>query len=265
MNKCLKILLLYVLLGNFAFADSQRIISLAPNITEILFAIGAGSKTVGVSAYSNYPKAAERIPIVSNAGSINYEAIIKLKPTLILAWDFGDIQQKLQWFKKLHIRVYIFKMTTIDAIPKAIKKIGQLTQHQKQAQKIVEQFVKTLHSIKPLKKQPPKVFYVLWQNPLMTVGKPTLINQAIAFCGGKNIFADIHLPAPQVSIASVIQKNPDIIIVGAHKDSWIKYFNRWKTISAVENRRIEMINASLLARPGPRFALGVQKLCKIIR
>jgi ABC-type Fe3+-hydroxamate transport system substrate-binding protein len=256
------IFLVVLSLSAVSIAD-PRIISLAPNLTEILFAIGAGKNIIGTSIDSNYPKAARQIPIVANAGQLDLEAIVAAKPTMIVAWTGGNPINQLDELKSLHIPVYLFQFNSINDITDAMQRLGALTNHQAQAAEQIRIFNKKIAAIKPSTK-PIKVFYLLWPSPLMTVGKNSLINQAISLCGGQNIFADISISAPAVNIASVLQRNPAIIIAGFQAKNWKQVWQQWPEISAVKSKRLYYINPDLLQRPGPRFALGVEQLCGIL-
>lgn len=259
--------IIFLLCAMSSIAMPQRIISLAPNLTEMLYAIGAGNSIVGVSVDSNYPAAATKIPIVANAGQLNLEAIVAEKPTMVIAWQGGNPSAQLTELKKLHIPVYSFQFNTISDITAAIQQLGQLTNHQAQAQYQIQQFNQKLSSIKQsqAKQTPIKVLYVLWQMPLMTVGNNTLISQAIQICGGQNIFADINVPAAEIDIASVLQRNPAIIIAGFSSKNWKNSWETWPQISAVKTGRLYITNPDLLQRPGPRFVEGVLQLCEMIR
>lgn len=245
---------------------AQRIISLAPNLTEMLFAIGAGKNIVGVSVDSDYPAAAKGIPIVANAGQLNIEAIIASKPDLIVAWQGGNPQAQLDELERFHIPVYTFQFTKISDITAAMLKLGQLTDHVAQAAKQVQKFNEKLSEIKKsqIHSAQIKVLYLLWQTPLITVGKNTLINQAITLCGGENIFADLIATAPTVSLASVLQHDPAVIFSGFKNANWKNYWRQWPQIAAVQSHRLYFINPDLMQRPGPRFVLGVQEMCRFL-
>lgn len=259
------IFLCSLILSAISVAD-QRIISLAPNLTEILFAIGAGKNIVGVSVDSDYPEAAKKIPIVANAGQLNLEEIIALKPTMIVAWRGGNPQSQLDELKSFHVPVYTFQFIDLSDITQAMQRLGALTDCRTEAAMQIQEFTQKLAKLQQtqMNKKPIKVFYLLWQSPLMTVGKHTLINQAITLCGGQNIFADLNATAPVVGIASVLQRDPAIIIAGFISKNWKNDWQQWPEITAVKTGRLYFINPDLLQRPGPRFIYGVQQLCGII-
>src|SRR5690606_37844703 len=142
---------------------------------------------------SSYPAAAKKIPIMDDAGQLNLEAIVAAKPTLIAAWRGGNPEAQLQSLRQLKIPIVSFSFRRINDIPEAMLKLGELTQHQEQAKLQAKLFNEKLVKLRRTTKHPVTVFYVLWQDPLMTVGKHSLINHAIEFCGGKNIFSDINL------------------------------------------------------------------------
>lgn len=243
---------------------AKRIIALAPNLTEILFAIGAGKNLVGVSSGSNYPLQAQKIVIVTNANTINLEAILKLQPDLVVAWEGGNPAGQIAQLKKFNIPLYLSATNNFIDITKTIRDLGKLVGRQKQANHVAKQFAdkinlfkkKYTHNIKKI-----SVFYEIWQQPLFTVGSRSLINQAINLCGGVNIFAKTYGFAPQVGVEAVLNANPQVIIAGYKTNQWQNYWRQYPQLRAVRHKTLFSINPDLLQRPGPRFTQGVQELC----
>jgi iron complex transport system substrate-binding protein len=245
---------------------AQRIVSLAPNLTEILFAIGAGKQIVGVSSYSNYPKAAQNIPVVATASQIDLEKIVALKPDLIVAWRGGNPLQELQKIQQLHIPIFYSDSNKLNDLPRLFIQLGVLTGHAKQAANLAATFKNEITSlIHHYKDQTPvNVFYEVWQNPLFTVGQDSIINQAIVLCGGRNIFARTLSKAPEVNLESILAANPQVIIGGYTNDQWQNYWRPWLQVQAVKKQLLFSINPDLLQRNGPRLTEGITKLCQVI-
>jgi iron complex transport system substrate-binding protein len=228
---------------------AQRIISLAPDITEIVFSIGAGKNIVGVMRGSDYPLQAKKIPIVASYNNVDTEAILALHPDLIIRWSDDHASEQL---KKLAIPVYVSHQKNILDIPETMRRLGCLTGTEKNAEKTATQFFQQYQKIKSKysHKKTVTVFYQVWPKPLMTITKTSWINEVITLCGGKNIFENLHGAAPQVSLESVIVANPDVII-GSHVENW-------------QRKHVYQIDTDLIERAGPRLLNGVENLCMLL-
>lgn len=242
---------------------AQRIISLAPNITEILFAIGAGKNIVGVSDASDYPAAAKKIPIVANAVDLNLEAIIALHPDLIVAWQGGNPTAQLLELKKFGIPVYCARFENSSDITRTMTNLATLTGNEAYAGPIIKKIQNQFRQLRAQYGRKPKltVFYQLWQTPLLTINQHSIINKIITMCAGINIFANTRGAAPEVGVESVLEKNPQIIITSENKSNWQAYWRAWPQILAVKNHNLFSIPADLIERPGPRLVTGAQMLC----
>jgi iron complex transport system substrate-binding protein len=234
---------------------AQRIISLAPDSTEILFSIGAGQQIVGVVKGSDYPAQALKIPIVANYNSVNIEAIAALHPDLIVTWADNHFSQQL---KKLAVPVYFSQPKKITDIPKTMQRLACLTGHEVEAKKVTADFLRELNNLTfySAHRKPVSVFYQVWSRPLMTISRESWINQIITLCGGKNIFADLKGAAPQVNIEAVIAANPQVIL-GEGVENWQK----WPQLTAVRNHRVYSVHPDWVDRAGPRILLGVREIC----
>lgn len=251
----------------YAAQPAQRIISLAPNTTELLFATGAGKKIVGVSAYSDYPAVAKTLPIVADYTGLNIEKIVALKPNLIVGWQGGNPEQQIQILRSLHLPVYMVSIHSMPEIADTIKKLGQLAGTEKIANNAANQFLSQyILLLKKYNQQPNKtVFYEVSANPLITLNKSNLVNQIIVACGGENIFANTLGAAPQVSMAALIKLQPQVIIIGAKSTDKIQQPPLWKKLNAVKANKVFTIDPDWLNRPGPRSILAMQAICNAIR
>jgi iron complex transport system substrate-binding protein len=256
-------LLLFVFTSSFA----ARVISLAPNLTEMLFAVGAGPQVVGVSSYSNYPKAATKLPVISNGNQLNIEAIVALQPTLVLAWHGAGQQAQLQELKRLHIPVVKIKTNTLQEIFSAIEQAGRLTGNTAKANSLVKKLKTKYHSLKTRysAKDKIRVFYQIQQAPLITLNHKTIESQLIRACGGQNIFAKTLSMAPQVNLAAVLAKQPQAIIISRPSSSAKQQRSIWRNypnLPAVKAGNVFVIDSSLIDRPGPRIIQGMAQLCR---
>lgn len=249
---------------------AQRIVSLAPHITETLFAIGAGARIVGAVQYSDYPEAAKNIPRVGSYNQLDLENILSLKPDLIVAWSGGNSAQQINDIRKLNVPLYLSDPHRISEIATEMENLGTLSGGQAYARKKAEAWrlrFKRLR-LKYQSKSRVTVFYQLWHQPLMTIGGGQLIDNVINHCGGKNIFSTLRTQAPAISREAVLSADPSVIIVGGlpgQQGASMEYWQNWPWLRAVKNRNVFGINPDLLHRHGPRILDGMSRVCEKIQ
>ena len=248
-------------------APAQRIITLSPHAAELVFAAGAGAQLIAVSEHSDMPPAVKTLPLVGNAGALDFERIAALKPSLIILPSYLSVTQQ-QTLRALHIALYIADAQTPEAIADDIESLGLLSGHETTARVAAQRYRTQLRKVTASHRETAKslsVFYQIWEPPLYTVGGGSLIDQAITRCGGHNIFSTIAAPSPVVLREAVIDARPQIIIMGASEQDFARWKNDWQLwpqIPAVRNQAFIRIDPDLLHRPGPRFAEGIAALCK---
>ena len=248
----------------------QRIVSLAPSCTQILFVIGAGDKVVGVTTYDDYPYnfsawvAAGNMTYDGGYGTPNMEAIASLNPNLILTDNINDVS--LPSMRALGYKVVVLNPTTIAGIYHDITLVGKATGSETQATAVVANITNTINSISTkianARVTPMKVFYEIWTPPLMTSGSTTWINNVITKAGGVNIFANETQQYPTVSSETVVALNPDAIFLPTEMGvspfygsvAQLEATPGWNAISAVQNNRVYVIDGDLFAEAGPRVA-----------
>ncbi len=251
---------------------AKRIVSLAPSNTEILFAIGAGSKVVGVTAFCNYPPEAVNgikngtITVVGGFTTISIENITALQPDVVFAY-FGQ-EKIVRGLENLSIPTIVFNPKNLTMIYNDIIIAGRVTGMESNAQALVNQMKEKVNyvvsKVSSLEKR--RVFYVVWGNPLMTAGGDTFISQLIELAGGVNIFENTT-GWPTVNMESVVESNPDVIILDPYCGiSREDVLNNWsKEINAVASGDVYVLeNQDLVIRPGPRIVDGLEELAKII-
>ena len=258
---------------NQAWSDSktapQRIISLAPHITEMLFSAGAGDKIIGVVAYSDFPQAALDIDSVGSYQGINIEKIILLNPDLIIAWKGGNRLKDIEKLKQLGFKVVYSKPYKLYDIPKEIRAFGEQLGTQVTANTLADALENKLQSLIKTYHTQSKVsaYYQIWNTPLMTINGEQFISQAMSICGAENIFSDLPILAAEVSIESVIQRNPDAILLGGQKQmqqGWLQAWQKWPAIGAVKNQHIYLLKADNFQRPTARLIESIEGLCQKI-
>jgi iron complex transport system substrate-binding protein len=243
---------------------AKRIISLAPDLTELLFAAGSGQAIVGVMQGSDYPIAAKKIPVVASYNAINSEVILTLHPDLVVAWEGGSSAAQLQQFKTLGIPVFLSHQRDLTDIPNTLRKLGCLAGTAKIANKAAADFLQRYQDLQQRysHKKILSVFYQMWPHPLITVNKDSWINQIIVLCGGKNIFANAHGVAPQVNMEAVLALNPEVILSTATAAHWKKVWEVWPQMSAVKKQAVYSIYPDWLERAGPRLLDGALAVCR---
>lgn len=250
---------------------AQRIVALAPHVTELLFAAGAGARVVGVVAGSDYPPQASRIAVIGDANAVDLERIVELKPDLVVTWPYTTSAQ-LAAIRHRGIPVFTSNAGTIDGIAQDIERLGDLAGTQTTARRAATAFRAGIDAARrgaaAQRAAPLRVFYEIWDEPIFTVGGAHLISEAITLCGGVNVFAALRVAAPVVSEEAVIAARPQVIVAGAddaRRPAWLDAWRRWPEIPAVHDGRLRVVDANLLHRAGPRFARGVADLCTALR
>ncbi|MEO8974610.1 MAG: cobalamin-binding protein [Casimicrobiaceae bacterium] len=249
-------------------APARRIVALAPHATELLFAAGAGNAVVGVVAGSNFPPQASRITSVGDANAVDLERIVALQPDLVVTWPYTTSAQ-LDAIRLHGIAVFTSDPKSIDGIAQDIERLGQLAGTSAVAATAAAAFRASIDvaRVRARPAGPERVFYEIWGDPIYTIGGAHLISEAIALCGGHNVFAGSAIAAPVVSVEAVIAARPQVIVAGAddaQRPAWLDAWKRWPQIPAVRDARLRVVDANLLHRAGPRFARGVVQLCAAI-
>jgi iron complex transport system substrate-binding protein len=247
-------------------SPAQRIISLAPHATELLFVIDAGDKLVGTVEHSDHPAAAQRIRRVGGYNALDLEIILALQPDLIIGWRTGNNPVQLEKLQALDLPVFISEPRQLQDIPNTAKRLATLTGTSSQAKVFIQQFEQRYASLQQryAKRRPVKLFYEIWHQPLITINGEHLISDLIRLCGAVNVFADVPVLAPTVSIEAVISAAPDIIVTGGHhteRNEWRASWQRWPQLPAVIHDQLYFINPDLIQRHGPRILQGAEQLC----
>ena len=246
---------------------AQRIISLTPHITELLFAAGAGGHVVGTVEYSNYPAAAQRIARIGDSAQLDLERIVALKPDLIVVWQYGNAQRQLDKLLRLGIPVYYNEPRRLADIARAIEQLGRLAGTETVALPAARAFVARAAELRQryADRAQVTVFYQIWDKPLMTVNGDHLISDVIRLCGGRNVFAGLKLLTPEISTEAVLAADPEAIGgvtaeagQAGHLDGW----KNWPRLRAVARDNLFVIHADLISRNTPRILDGAQQLCE---
>ena len=249
----------------------QRIVSLAPSITETLYYLNLGKRIVGVTEFSNYPDEARRKPKVGSYINLNIEKIISLKPDLIIAIADGNKKESVDALERLGYSVYAINPRCVKDVFRTIVNIGKITDCVDRANKLIKELKSRINYIESRTRgiERPRVFFQIGINPVVTVGKDTFHNDLIKMAGGLNISGNEKAKYPRYSMEEILLNTPDIIIISSmdrgggfdrKKREWMK----WKSIPAVKNGRIYVIDSDLVDHPSPRIIDGLEELSRLI-
>ena len=241
---------------------AQRIVSLAPHVTEQLFAAGAGAKLVGVSEYSDYPEAAKALPRVASSGTVNLEMLLALKPDLVVAWRLEATAAALARLESLGVPVFYSEPRRLAQIPEMIESLGELAGTATTANPLAQDLRRELARLDATyrARRPVSVFYQIADKPLMTLGGGQFVSDAITLCGGRNVFADAATMAPVVNVESVLAADPEAIIGGYQE--WQAYWRRFPGLRAVRAGNLYTVSVNEMHRHGPRAIGATRLLCE---
>ena len=249
----------------------QRIISLAPNITEILYAIGADKQIIGVTDYCLYPPQAKSKEKVGGFINPNLEKIVSLKPDLLLISADSNQEQVYKQLVALKIPVYVINPDNLENTFKTIQHLGTLTGHTKESEVLVKSLIKRLTRVRTqVAKYPAQKVLFLWsEDPLISAGAHTFTDNLITLAGGINIASDAPIKYPKYSLEMILQKKPDVIISASMGEdvSSIRLREKWgmyPSIPAVKNNRLYQVNPDLFARPAPSILDGLETLANLL-
>lgn len=253
-------------------APAQRIVSLAPGATEMLFAAGAGERILATVAGADEPEAAKRIPRIGDANALVFERLIALKPDAVVVWK--DLTNELvidSLANKLKLNVYYVSVRSLADIPQSVRRLGVLAGTQPVADGAASAMEAKIARLPkagaPGRGKPLDVFFMIWDSPLYTVGSRNVVSDAIARCGGRNLYDDIDFPSPIVEFKDLKKRNPDVILMSAPPITardWRERWSRFPDIKAVENKQLLGYPDLRLTRMGPTAIDAVPQLCGLL-
>ena len=255
-------------------SEPQSIISLAPSNTEILFALELGDRVMAVSEYCNYPLEAQNKIKIGGFSTVNIEKVVSLKPDLVLAT--GGVQEAVvEELGRLGLTVIALNANNIEDVFENIRLVGKATGQLEAARELTTKLEQRTKAVTDKAKdlpdsQRPRVFYEIQYEPLMTAGPGTFIDNLIHLAGGVNIASDAAAKYPVYNLETLIERNPEVIIISFWHGSipasveGVKSRKRWQNVEAVKNNRVYGINADLVSRPGPRIVDGIEEMARFI-
>lgn len=246
---------------------AQRIITLAPHLVETVFAAGAGAQLVGTVEYSSFPEEVKKIPRVGGYSRLDLEAVVALKPDLIIAWQSGNSPAHVEKLRQLGLPIYVSQPNRIEDIASEIERIGVLAGTTKVAANAAKSFLARLKGLQTRYGGRPTVrtFYEVWHQPLKTIGRRQIISDVIRMCGGENIFGNLDVMAPEVSVEAVLAANPEAIIASGMGEARPEWLDEWKSrtgLMAVQRQNLFFIPPDIVQRHTPRILDGAEQLCR---
>ena len=242
----------------------QRIVSLAPHLTEILFSLGVGEHLVGTVSHSDYPDAAKKVPVLGDAFSVSVEAVVAAEPGLILGWTSGGNARVLDQLRSFGFPVYMNEPATLEGVGDTVYDIALLCGVSEQGKRLRREYLERLSRLGATKPdRGPRVFFQIADSRLYTVNGAHLIGQALALCGADNIFGNVSIQAPMVSLEQVVALDPEIIVVAQpHAGLVSSWVDDWRRLGWLG--RLRYIEASEITRPGLRLLQGAENLCRLL-
>jgi iron complex transport system substrate-binding protein len=245
-----------------------RIVTLAPHLTELVFAAGAGADIVGVVRYSDFPAVAQDIPLIGDAIRVDYERVVELAPDLILSWKSGTPDEVSRYLRGIGFRVLELESQRLIDIPAQIEQLGDLAGTADVANATAANLRAQLGKLRDQNSglAPVSVFLQISASPFFTVTAKHILNDAIELCGGRNIFAELDGLAPMVSLEAVIDANPAaILVVIPDPDApWQDMWSAWSQLDAVAGGHVYSVDADLVSRAGPRMIDGAAQICSAL-
>ncbi len=247
---------------------ARRIVALAPHLTELVYAAGAGDRLVAVGKFSDYPPEARTKPVISDAFAVNYEALAQLKPDLVLVWGSGTPERIKSKLRSLGVPVHEVEIRSVAGLADTLRGIGRLAGTDAAAQARAQAIAGDWAELKATYagRRPVRVFWQLWDAPLMTLSNQHLISSAIEACGGTNVFGELSTLTATVGWEAAVQRDPELVLTAGSPGEPAKP-GRWREfpqVSATRHGEFASIEGDLIARSGPRFVDGARELCVAI-
>jgi iron complex transport system substrate-binding protein len=244
---------------------AQRIVSLAPHATELLFAAGAGPRVAGVAAYSDFPPAAAGLPQVGDAHALDLERIVALRPDLVVAWLSGNSRQQVDKLAAAGLAVFFSEPAGAEGVAANLERLGELAGSAAAGRAAANRFRAELVELEQAYRAavPVRLFYEIWHEPLMTLNGRHFVSDVLARCGARNVFAGLPALVPTVAMEAVVAAAPQVIASGAGEPALAAWRSR-REIPAVRDGRLCAVDAVRMHRPGPRLVAAARELCGCI-
>jgi iron complex transport system substrate-binding protein len=246
---------------------AQRVVSLSPHLTEILFHVGSGEQVVGTVSFSDFPAAAGQIPVIGSAGQLDLERILALGPDLVVAWQSGNPARQVARLEQLGLTVYYSEPRRLADLAATLEQLATLTGVPESGAARAEALRQGVRELTAQYAHRPRVplFYQIWDKPLMTINDEHIIGELIGLCGGHNLFGELPALVPRLGPEAVLAADPEVIVGGGSGEdnrAWVDDWRRWQDLTAVQRDNLFFIPPSLIQRQTPRILEGAALLCE---
>jgi iron complex transport system substrate-binding protein len=249
----------------------KKIVSLAPNITEILFSLGLDQEIVGVSIHCNFPEKVKSRVRVGSYISLDFEKIVSLKPDLIIATGAGNTRDMVERLERLGFPTYVIFPKNFEDVTRSIGHLGKLVGREKEGEEIVKEMKRRRQRVVELTRglPRPRVFLQIGEAPIVTVGKNSFADDLIRLAGGDNVAGNEREMYPRFGMEEILKISPEVILISSMNPSGnyqkvLREWSRWRTIPAVKNGRIHLIDSDLIDRPSPRIIEGLEEMARLL-
>lgn len=241
----------------------QRVVTLAPHLTELVFAAGGGGRMVGAAQGSDYPDAARALPEIGDSSGIDLERVLSLRPDLVLAWGSGNRATDLGRLRHLGLAVVVLEPRRLDDIPRHLRLLGRLLGELPAAEAVSHGFESRLSSLQQRYRNatPVSVLFEVWPQPLMTINGTHLISDVLGICGGRNVFADLPQLSAAVSMETILRIDPQAIVIGSGAADAAAHWQRHRSLAAVRNGHVFRVPPDLISRQTPRVLAAAEMIC----
>ena len=254
-----------------ALFPPKKIVSLAPNITEILFSLGLDQEIVGISIHCNFPEKVKSRVRVGSYISLDFEKIVSLKPDLIIATGAGNTKDMVERLERLGFPTYVIFPKNVEEVIRSVGHLSQLVSREKEGMKIIQEMKRRRERVVALTQglPRPRIFLQIGEAPIVTVGKNSFADDLIRLAGGKNVAGNEKEMYPRFGMEEILKRSPEVILISSmnprgNYQRVVQEWSRWETIPAVKNGRIHLIDSDLIDRPSPRIIEGLEEMARIL-
>jgi iron complex transport system substrate-binding protein len=243
---------------------AQRVISLSPHLTELMYSIGAGDRLVGTVLGSDFPLEAAALPEIGDASGLDFERILHSQPDLVLAWGSGNRSVDIVRLRVLGLRVLVLEPQRLEDIPRHLRLLGDLTDLGERAQEVAREFERRVGALRDryAGRTPVRVLFEVWHKPLFTVNGDHIISKVLGLCAAQNIFAGLPRLAGEVSLEQALTMDPDAIVVGSEAgDAGLDNWTAFSYLKAVRTGNVFTVSADLITRQTPRIVDAAERMC----
>jgi len=250
-------------------APAERVVALAPFITELVYAVGKGESLVAVSKHSDYPQEARELPRVGDAFNVNVEALLNLRPDLVMSWGSGNDPRLAERLETLDIPVFVLEPRRISDVPRSLARVGRLLGASAAAERQAAAFSRAIDATGDhyAGRRTIRVFYQVARRPLVTLNGEHMFTAILDLCGGRNVFQDASAIAPTVNREQVLNRDPQVILISStiqDSEALVEYWSRYPSLTAARLGNLYLVDSDLINRQTPRLAEGAKQVCGLL-